>query len=110
LDDDDGDVVFTFFVKDGALGEIKVDWAALLPLGKIDVEDSPAGVRIIFCCNPSPNAWGLTPIRYCNWPPGFLSISSGLFHGLFLNYRNQRARFSDLAVTPIATAILAGKR
>jgi hypothetical protein len=24
------------------LGEIKVDWAALLPLGKIDVKDSPA--------------------------------------------------------------------
>ncbi len=68
LDDDDGKVAFAFFMQDGAAGEIKVNWVALLPLGKIKVKDSPASIRIIFCCDPSPNEWRLTPIRYCNRP------------------------------------------
>jgi len=83
LDDDDGKAGLIFFMQDGAAGEIKVNRAAPLSLGKIKVEDSPASLRIIFCCGPSLNAWCLTSIRHCDRSPDVLSFSFDFFHDLF---------------------------
>jgi hypothetical protein len=98
LDDDDRKIAFTFFMQDGAAGQIKVNRAALLPLGKIKVEDSPASVRIIFRCGSSLDARSLTPILYCDWSPNVLAFRSRLFHDLF--------KTSSISVASVSRIVL----